>query len=305
MEQITLKELNDYIDDFKEVLNFLSFKNFEMPVMLSYRNLWSSITPGIDSSIKTLEGIKQLLAISNFVDIYVLLRKLRDNLFFDCVIAQDAESNHPNLTDVFFKPFVNEDGSLILSKVEDALRSFVIDNIVYELDNQDKDRIEKWKNNEIRKTDNKKDKWVGYFEFKCKLENNALIKKANDLFLDKHLSSLQRVTNSYVHTLTFDKSNNYSKTNEEHIKQIYRFLRTIKVSIISYLMLIKSRIFSSSDYLDALDAGETPIEGSQYWIAPLIQDELKEIKIINKKLYYFLKRHNTNSMDFGDGEFDA
>lgn len=305
MEETTLAKVYKYINNFKEVLDFLSFHNFEMPSFLSYRHLWLSITPGINSSIKTLDAIKKLIEINDFIDAYVLIRKLRDNLLFDCVIAQDAESNHPELTDDFFKPFLNENNGFDLSKLEAALDRFVLANTIYEIDNEDKDRIEKWRKNNVRYKNGEKDKWIGYYEFKCKLETNLNILEINRKYLDKHLSFLQKQTNSYVHTLSFEYSNNYSKTNKEHLECIYSLLRIIKFTLISYLMLIKSRLFASADYTDYLECGVEPPEGSQYWIAPLISDVLAEIKGVNKGLYHYLKENNTNCMVFEETVPDA
>ena len=39
----------------------------------------------------------------------------------------------------------------------------------------------------------------------------------------------------------------------------------------SYLFYIKDIYMCSSDYIDAMDLGLTPIEDSQYWVANFIQ----------------------------------
>jgi hypothetical protein len=34
---------------------------------------------------------------------------------------------------------------------------------------------------------------------------------------------------------------------------------------------------ASSDYIDCLDCDLTPVEGSQYWVAPYVQDAFDQI----------------------------
>lgn len=296
------KRLNEYIDDFISLLGFLSLKNFEMPTILSYRHLWTAITPGIDSSIKTLKGIKELVGIGDFVDSYLLIRKLRDNLLFDCVIAQDAETNH-FLNDDFLKSTFDDDGNVDFDKFQKAMFSFVNRNLIHEVDNEKKDEIEYWKTNRIRYLDEgKEDNWMLYKNLKKRLEkDNNLIKTINVRFLSKRIKDLQ-VLNRYVHSSTFEYSGNHFLTNPEHVGKILAFLQTIKLMLISYLMCIKSRLFGYEDLLDNPDGF---VEGTQYLIPPGIIKELNEIKEVNKGLYYFLKENNVDSMIFKDIDMDA
>ena len=299
------KELSNYIDDFKMFLNFLSMNNFEMPTMLSYRHLWSATTPGIDSSIKTLDGIKELVGICDFIDCYVLLRKLRDNLLFDCVIALDAESNHPYINDDLFKSVIDDKGNIDMDEFQSAMHLFLQINKDDEETNEDKKRLIDWKNNIRRKKDDKIDDWIGYKHFMDKLERNPKIYYINKKYLFKRIKRLQNETNSYVHSLSFDSSNNFSVSNKEHINNIMYHLQTIKMMIVSYLMIIKSRIFSGGAYVAALEAGLEPEEGSQYWMPDGVIDALKEIKEYNPSLLSFLHKNNSNGMDFGEVDPDA
>jgi hypothetical protein len=45
----------------------------------------------------------------------------------------------------------------------------------------------------------------------------------------------------------------------------------------AYIFFLKDYYMSSSDYMDALECWMSPIEDSQYWVAPFIQEIFDEI----------------------------
>lgn len=46
----------------------------------------------------------------------------------------------------------------------------------------------------------------------------------------------------------------------------------------------------STDYIDALDFGEVPEEGSQYWVAPFVSDFInKNGKLLDENCKEYLK----------------
>ena len=46
----------------------------------------------------------------------------------------------------------------------------------------------------------------------------------------------------------------------------------------------------STDYIDYLEVGQTPPEGSQYWVAPFVVNFLKNnVEMIDKNCYEYLK----------------
>ncbi len=55
------------------------------------------------------------------------------------------------------------------------------------------------------------------------------------------------------------------------------------------LILINPPLISSSDYVDALTVGIEPEDGSQYYIAPFIQEFINDtVKKVNPELKKFL-----------------
>ena len=48
----------------------------------------------------------------------------------------------------------------------------------------------------------------------------------------------------------------------------------------------------STDYVDYLEIGQTPPDGSQHWVAPFVAEFFKDnIKIIDKNCYEYLKEN--------------
>ena len=48
----------------------------------------------------------------------------------------------------------------------------------------------------------------------------------------------------------------------------------------------------STDYIDHLEFGQTPPEGSQYWVAPFVVEFLKSnIEMIDENCYEYLKEN--------------
>lgn len=54
-------------------------------------------------------------------------------------------------------------------------------------------------------------------------------------------------------------------------------VRDVVILHAAFLFVVKQRYLASSDYIDSLDCGLTPEPGSQYWVAPFVQDLFDEI----------------------------
>lgn len=72
--------------------------------------------------------------------------------------------------------------------------------------------------------------------------------------------------------------------NEVHIENrgwwLERFAEDVKdvfVLHLGYVFFLKGHYMMSSDYMDSLDCNMQPEEGSQYWVAPFIQDIFNEV----------------------------
>jgi len=120
---------------------------------------------------------------------------------------------------------------------------------------------------------------------------NPLIDQLKDSF-DKLADKL----NNYVH------SNGYRFYNEsynrldvknkikEECKEFGEAAIFITISFLFLVVLIKPLLIMSSDYTDYLDVGDTPPDGSQYWVAPFVSDFLNNHKnVLDDKCDSYLR----------------
>lgn len=75
-----------------------------------------------------------------------------------------------------------------------------------------------------------------------------------------HANGIRYVMDNYIYQ---DKKKNKDK-------ELIETLQNITDIFLSLLSVIDSIKFHSSDYLDALEMGMKPQEGSQYWVCPII-----------------------------------
>ena len=87
--------------------------------------------------------------------------------------------------------------------------------------------------------------------------------------------------------------------NEVHVDRqqpldlLAKDIEQIFIQHFTYLFSVKDNYMASSDYLDALEVGERPEEGSQYFVAPCVQSMFDTlIKIKRPKVAAAIK-HNT------------
>ncbi len=142
---------------------------------------------------------------------------------------------------------------------------FVMDNYVYQNKKEDKDK-------ELIET----------------------LQNITDIFLSllsvidsiKFHSGIRFVMDNYV----------YQNKKEDKDKELIETLQNITDIFLSLLSVIDSIKFHSSDYLDALEMGMKPQEGSQYWVCPIIVEYMNER--FDKKLLQYIQNNEGNGMQF-------
>lgn len=114
-----------------------------------------------------------------------------------------------------------------------------------------------------------------YFAYLCKNNNiNDIIKTIFDDGVEEIRSNLNDYIhgNSYSHLLANDRFNNYLKDVK---KEAITLVRKI-VDFFGFSLCFISPLFlSASDYMDCLELGREPEEGSQYYLAPCFNDFFK------------------------------
>lgn len=111
--------------------------------------------------------------------------------------------------------------------------------------------------------------------------SSPVIKSAEQQYgLKKFLSSLNPRLNNYVHGngISYYNGSVFQLAGkvEKQIDEIVKDLYSITTAVLFMLALCSPVFLASTDYSDYLDVGMTPPEGSQYWVAPVINDFFKE-----------------------------
>ena len=254
----------------------------------------------IDSSVKTLNSIKCCCMYGSFSDANILVRKFRDDLMLYLYILNVLSSRKSIDTEQVEKAFGDKiDNDKFIKIVEIALNN----EIKGCMKNDDDILVDAWFDDNVYNLSRSQQKKLSINNYINYLE----IDKSIAEILQKHnlkelWENIRRKLNSYTH------NNGQSYTQDNIILDQDVNMKNLFTDIISrldfltsffliLLILIKPSIIQSSDYIDYLDAGLTPIEGSQYKIAPFIQKFIDEyINKIHPELKVFLRDNNKYGM---------
>lgn len=189
----------------------------------------------MDSTHSTLLSIRKLVEMGHFSDVNVLIRKVRDDLFLFLYLLEVVNRYRLGYE-------TTHDNRNATKWMENKLESLTISNILTYL----------MKNETIKKVI---------------LEHN--LRNAWD--------NIGKNLNNFVHGngIMFAQLNyaNFDyKTIDKVLNDITFKLSYIVSVFVVLLTLIKPSLIASSDYVDALELGIQPVEGSQYNIAPFIQE---------------------------------
>jgi hypothetical protein len=209
---------------------------------LAFRLLgWVSI--GIEDSINidtyvlssiqgTVESIKYLLEKGRINDANALMRKYHDSTIIHVYTDLYLEDN------------------------------FSIDNLIVR-------KIDEWVSS--KKPLPRFPEMIDYIEDSDKVKGIVPVLKVGDTY-----NQIRNRSNDHMHYNFFAYM--LINDNEIHIDripaldQISRDIEQIFIQHFTYLFSANDHYMSSSDYTDALEAGQQPEEGSQYFVAPFIQE---------------------------------
>lgn len=221
------------------------------------RNYVFSLQRIFNSSQATLGNIIECCKCFCLADAYILLRKYRDDLFF-CLylVTYDANAKLGELKHT--------------KKMETNIEQWCQDNLSNLNINEVLTTIgtSKWLQEAVRKYD-----------------------------LQKSFGRVGRQLNNYVHGNGFSfyntNANSFDEKNiEEQLNAIVSMARYITTTFLFLLSLCSPHYIMSTDYIDHLEFGQTPPDGSQYWVAPFVAEYLNaNIEMIDKNGYEYLKEN--------------
>lgn len=296
-----LESINFYIgiNDFIELLDRLSEQNFSQPKFINNKRRILCPSFGMDSSIYSLKGIVQLCEIGDVVDAFALARKIRDNLYLDLFFISESLNNKPTNYD-FSKSFADMNQEEML---EEAMK-YASAVLEVEEKNENIQNINHWLDDEYSTKDmqNSRRKYFSFDSYKRNIENkNPKLKECHDKYLHALFAKIDNNLNNYVHSNgpSFISNEMLNMNNDKFtktVKDLLQLLYIVKRVFLIDLYFIDSTLFQTDDYMNAVEMGEKPVDGSQYYAIYQIVDEFQKIDNENHELYIYLKDNNNCSM---------
>ncbi len=211
----------------------------------------------LNSSQATLGNIIECCKCFCLADAYTLLRKYRDDLFFCLYLVIYNKSNR-----------------FQLNKKTKKMES----------------NIELWCENNLSN--------LNISEVLSTIGTSNELKGAVCKYdLQKSFNKIGERLNNYTHGNGHSFYNTYlcsfdEKNIENQLNDIVSTALYITTTFLFLLVLSSPQYIMSTDYIDYLDFGQTPPDGSQYWVAPFIADFFRNnIEMIDKNCYEYLKEN--------------
>ena len=284
--------LESVITNFKNILDAIWTNVFKFIKLDSYKKPRMRTCPGIIASINTLNGINELCEIEDYADAYLLIRKLRDNLFLDLFLfeAQKAFEKIPSSSfkDIDFNN---------IDEVMETLDDFYNQCIKKETTREELEIIDKWKTGQFLMSNSKDKREYFQFDKYCKylISNNKDFDECYSNFLKERFSKLGLKLNDYTHS----NSETVMTLKEKPsivLNDVKETLNELEHLFLVSLFFVDSILFSSEEYEDYIESGMNPPQDSQYWVNGYILDALQDIKTKNKDLFDFMVSHNNYFM---------
>ena len=138
--------------------------------------------------------------------------------------------------------------------------------------------IKRWINNDLEK--------LKISDVLTTIGQSPRVKDAVEKYkLQSHFDDLGKKLNDYVHSngISFYNQNINAYQGEELHNQMNAVLKDLRFITVSFLFLLTLCLplsIMSTDYIDYLDCGMMPPNGSQYWVAPFVTDFFKNNAIL-------------------------
>ena len=194
----------------------------------------------LDSVSRTVESIRYCCMNANFADAYSLLRKYRDDAFYYTYMLAVGDKSD----------FMKSVESKYLGK--------------------DEKNIYDWVKNQQNNV------YIGdVFKVIASSRAGDAIRKYN---LKEAFDRLAIKLNNFVHSnghsyynFPYQRINTYNDI-KKYCEDIGEAITYITMSFLMVLILVRPGLIMSEDYVEYLECGDTPPDGSQYWVAPFVSE---------------------------------
>lgn len=250
------RELLDDIQYTKKFIYNFDFHNFNRSCQMDREYYVFSIDNILNSAHRTLNSVQVCCENCNLADANTLIRKYRDDLFFYLYVLY-VNSN----SDILSEKEISKHEKNIIKWRKDNLKDLNINEILIYIGKSStaKEAISK---HNLQKT----------------------LKKVNDdLNNFVHSNGKSFYNRSYQYYL----NTNSIKENTEKIQYEIDYITSIFLFL---LILIRGDYISSTYYIDNLEMGIEPIEGSQYFVAPFVSEYINtKMALVSKEWIKYLK----------------
>lgn len=252
------------------------------------------------SVMNTLVSIDFCADREHFSDAFTLARKYRDDLM-QYVYLLNVVSGIRSLSDEELNQYDITNLQSFMKMIETEMTLLALG----ERKNKEQKAVEAWFYKDLETDAHSKDR-KDYFDaskYKIHLENsNDKLKHIMSSYFKDIWRTVDRKLNNYVH----GNGVNYISVN--YVRTIYsgtihheliEIMKNVTSIFLSALAMVDATQMRSTDYLDALEFDEKPIEGSQYWVAPCIVEYMeKNFPKIDKGLLQYIQVNNDYGMKF-------
>lgn len=252
--------LLDHVDNCYDFIETFSDLQFGRSFQITANGILFDPNVIIMSAYKTLDSIHACCELANFSDAHILIRRYREDLFFYLFII------------VYGDEMLREHSNVNVKSTNETKI------------------IEEWLDGTVQGVNFTLHilKYIG---------NSTVLKKVVDRYdLQESLEKIGTQLNNYVHwngRAYYNYHGGFPTNTDinEKIDSMIKLLDEITVTFVFLLFIIKPGLVMSSDYTDYMDMGVTPPKDSEYFVAPFIEDYLKNnSKRLGKDIIEYLRK---------------
>ncbi len=197
----------------------------------------------LQSAAQTLQSMIVCSKYGNIADVHVLLRKLRDDLFFYLYVIVACRN-----TDILSNDNLSKQEKYISAWVKNQLSHLNISEVIHDI-----------------------------------TSTGECIELVEKFRLKDELKQIRYTLNNYTHgngNLYYNRLYTHYKDNEIRnvSAELIYMLNYILITFLFLLVLLSPSCIMAPDYLDALDFSMIPEDNSQYWVAPFVSDFIEKHK---------------------------